>query len=425
MKIKYGLRLIFLTLLALFLQATPSAGAYDALAKRTPFYDPDVVVNTCSSSTNLVGSENAEKIYHFFISQGMQPFQAAGIMGNMQAEAHFETRLVEYGYKNSRGEVSVAGKPSSLDDNVPPDQPNLQDGKDKGQPGYGLIQWTKGRKQPLRDASASGTPLASDLGLQLNNIMTELNGPYKKAAYDPLLASKDVDEATSVILDNYEIPGNKPVQRPIRQGFARDILAKFGSSTEASSSTPASSSSAAPTTSGCVSTGVGEYQNPLRDIKNLRPGRIDQGVDYGGDGPVYAIGNGTVTIARISGTGWPGPDGGSGSYVGYLLSDGPAAGKTIYVAENCTLKVKKGDSVNANTELCEMHNAWPNIETGWSEPAASQTLAHSVYSEGDATAYGVNFDALMQKLGAPAGHYENPAQRSAPVGSLPSDWPNW
>src|SRR5689334_18167388 len=98
--------------LALLLILVPSVthaltqDALDSVLSGTEFYDPNATSESCSSSANLVGSENAEKIYHFFISQGMQPYQAAGIMGNMQAESHFETRLVEYGYKNSRGEVS-------------------------------------------------------------------------------------------------------------------------------------------------------------------------------------------------------------------------------------------------------------------------------------------------------------------------------
>src|SRR5262249_3493271 len=37
-----------------------------------------------------------------------------------------------------------------------------------------------------------------------------------------------------------------------------------------------------------------QYCNPYRGIPNLAPQRLDQGVDYGGAGPIYAMGPGTI-----------------------------------------------------------------------------------------------------------------------------------
>ncbi len=179
-------------------------------------------------------------------------------------------------------------------------------------------------------------------------------------------------------------------------------------------------------TSASGATTVGNYQNPLRDVKNLVPMRIDEGVDYGGDGPVYAIGNAKVTYVN-TGSGWPGP--GStpqhqtpGTFIGYTLSDGLAAGKTVYVAENCTdVKVKVGDTVNTSTVLCTMHNEFPYIETGWAQQGVDLAMAQSVYHEGDVTAFGVNFSQLMKKLGAPEGN----SDASSAIGALPAGWPTW
>ena len=39
------------------------------------------------------------------------------------------------------------------------------------------------------------------------------------------------------------------------------------------------------------------YRNPLRDVSGLNPERIDMGVDFGGSGPVYALGNAVITNA--------------------------------------------------------------------------------------------------------------------------------
>lgn len=167
---------------------------------------------------------------------------------------------------------------------------------------------------------------------------------------------------------------------------------------------------------------IGGYKNPLRDIKGLGPSRIDEGVDYTGGGPVYALGAGVVTFASGQ-TSWPG-----GTYIIYQLKDGAAKGKYVYVAENCTVRVHQGQQVTSDTVLCDMHNAFPYIETGWSTSTQQTPMSSDVYhtvADGSATAYGVNFDALMHKLGAPAGIYQFPNQKGHPVGSLQSGWPTW
>lgn len=177
----------------------------------------------CIPGVPLSGSDNPEKVWNFFISKGLTATQAAGFMGNMQAEAHFEPRLVEYGWLNSRGERSVPGKPSSLDDNVPPDQ------NSEGQPGYGIVQWTSpNRKQGLRDMAASRNMIAGDLGLQLDYLWLELTTAYK-GVYDELVATTTLEDSTRLILYKYENPDNKEKEMPKRLRFATDFLTRFGS----------------------------------------------------------------------------------------------------------------------------------------------------------------------------------------------------
>jgi hypothetical protein len=161
------------------------------------------------------------------------------------------------------------------------------------------------------------------------------------------------------------------------------------------------------------------YKNPLRDVKSLAPHRVDEGVDYAGTGPVYPLGNGKV-LGLGANSDWP-----NHVFIVYQLTDGPANGKYVYMAEDCTPHVSVGQSVTADTVLCTMFNGNSGIETGWAAPPSSGTiaLAHDVYQEGHSTAYGINFDKLMQKLGAPAGTYDYPGE--TPEGSLPSGWPSW
>ncbi len=193
---------------------------------------PDLGVSACTcGSAQLTGNTNEEKVYQFFLRQGLTNVQAAGIMGNMQAEAHFEPRLVEYGWPNSRGEKSVPGKPSSLDDTMPPNQ------NSKGQPGYGIVQWTSpGRKQGLIALGQSrGITKLGDLSLQLDYVMQELNGGYR-SVYAQLKSATTAEAAAMIIMNGYEIPGDKAKQGPIRTNFARGFLAKYGSTTVTSGS---------------------------------------------------------------------------------------------------------------------------------------------------------------------------------------------
>jgi hypothetical protein len=48
------------------------------------------------------------------------------------------------------------------------------------------------------------------------------------------------------------------------------------------------------------------YLNPLRNVSDLELERIDQGVDFSGLGPVYALGDGIVLNASADYPGWEG-----------------------------------------------------------------------------------------------------------------------
>jgi hypothetical protein len=151
--------------------------------------------------------------------------------------------------------------------------------------------------------------------------------------------------------------------------------------------------------------------------------RIDQGVDYGGYGPVYAMGKGKVL--NLTNSGWPG-----GTFIVYQLLEGPAAGKFVFFAENCPVSpsLRISQIVDSSTRICTMVDASPHIEIGWADGAAlGAAKAHSVWGssvddENHYTAYGLNFSQLLEKLGAPAGTIKTGAQK---LGSLEAGWPTW
>jgi hypothetical protein len=165
------------------------------------------------------------------------------------------------------------------------------------------------------------------------------------------------------------------------------------------------------------------YGNPLRAISGLIPERIDQGVDFGGSGPIYAIGDAVITNATDTSGGWPG-----GGWITYRLTDGPAAGLMVYVAEDVTPTVQVGQTVTSSTVIANMFIGGSGIETGWATSDGSTAESQMPEAGGIngggpfPTEVGLNFDALLQTLGVPAA----PNVGDSPGGTLPSNYPtNW
>ena len=162
------------------------------------------------------------------------------------------------------------------------------------------------------------------------------------------------------------------------------------------------------------------YLNPLRAIAGLLAERIDMGADFGGSGPIYAIGDAVVTNATGTSAGWPG-----GGWITYQLTDGPAAGLQVYVAEDVTPAVQVGDHVTSKTIVAHMYNGGAGIETGWAQPDGSSAESQLPVAGGISgagpfpSAVGVNFDNLLEALGVPPAN--NAGQ--APYGVLPPNYP--
>jgi murein DD-endopeptidase MepM/ murein hydrolase activator NlpD len=166
---------------------------------------------------------------------------------------------------------------------------------------------------------------------------------------------------------------------------------------------------------------AGYYLNPLRAVSGLTPERIDQGVDFGGSGPIYALGDAVVTNAANGySTGWPG-----GGWITYQLTDGPDAGLVVYVAEDVTPTVQVGQHVSASTVIANMFAGAVGIETGWSQPgglATESALPEAGGIGGNGpfpTRIGVSFDELLQSLGVPAA----PNLTQPAYGLLPANYP--
>lgn len=165
------------------------------------------------------------------------------------------------------------------------------------------------------------------------------------------------------------------------------------------------------------------YENPLRAVTGLVPERIDQGADFSGTGPVYPIGDAVITNAQATNSGWPG-----GGWITYRLTDGPAAGLYVYVAENVTPTVSVGQAVTPSTVIANMYQGYYGIETGWAMPSGYTAESQAPEAGGISgagpfpTELGTNFDELLQALGVPAA----PNRYDYPSGVLPAGYsPDW
>ena len=168
-----------------------------------------------------------------------------------------------------------------------------------------------------------------------------------------------------------------------------------------------------------VAVGPG-YQNPLRDVSGLVPERVDMGVDFGGSGQVYALGDAVITNATGTSGGWPG-----GGWITYKLTDGPDAGLTVYLAEDVSPVVQVGQHVSSASVIANMYAGGDGIETGWAQQSglsAESQLAEAGSVGGNGpfpTRIGLSFEELLQSVGVPAA----PNRDQYPYGLLPANYP--
>lgn len=142
------------------------------------------------------------------------------------------------------------------------------------------------------------------------------------------------------------------------------------------------------TSGGINVTNSAGLSNPIG--KGLVRGRIDEGVDFTGSGPLYAMGDGSIT--EVIGSGWPG-----GIYINLKMDNG----QDVYYAENITPMVVVGERVKAGQQIGHANGFYPYIEIGFGTGQPQTAAASSHYSEGQQTSEGQGMASLLTSLGAP------------------------
>lgn len=208
------------------------------------YYDPDFVGVPCSAdgsiTTGLIGSDNPSKIFNYFVNKGLTPAQAAGFLGNLQAESGFNPSIEEGG--------------RIVDENYNP----------INGVGFGLVQWTfDARQLPLEAYAKETNRKINDLSLQLDYIWKEITDPALKTGqhWENTLenlkkTSTPIEAATAVHYD-YERSGAWPGFPAERGVYANDWFTKLG----ASASSPDSSTGSSVMCGDTNGVGIGDYMS--------------------------------------------------------------------------------------------------------------------------------------------------------------------
>lgn len=163
----------------------------------------------------LVGSNNQQKAFNYFVANGYTPEQSAGIVGNMIHESGVE--------------------PARLQSTAPGTVTHARDAA--GSPaGWGIVQWTPAGKM-INPSLQAGTPEAEieSLEYQLEFLHGQLegNGPLAEgAAGDALKAAQTVEAAAVAFGQKFErFLGSENLNHPEyaeRKATATEVLDTFG-----------------------------------------------------------------------------------------------------------------------------------------------------------------------------------------------------
>jgi hypothetical protein len=219
------------------------------------WYDPNatcgVTPDANTGTVVIVGGDNPEKVWNFLRAKGLTSEQAAGVMGNIQAESGFNPGIVEGG--------------SGI--------------------GFGIAQWSFGRRTALEAAAREKSVDVADLGFQLEYLYQELNvrtadrPEYRQygTEWKAVSAQTTIDDALVAFHHEFEIshlmdtPDPRAAVIAARGGFAHNWFDKFSGNApgEGGGSNPGEPCAQAPT--GNLNKALLEYAWPTYRGNDITP----------------------------------------------------------------------------------------------------------------------------------------------------------
>lgn len=277
-----------------------------------------------STSTNLPGRNNEEKIWNYLVSElKFNDKQAAGIMGNIEQESGFSPTAVGPAPYNA----------------------------------YGFAQWVGNRQTNLKNFAQEKGKNKSNLGVQLEFLKKELEGDYKTSVYEPIKNADSIAAATRIWLERFEVPCFPGIQcdpeMNKRLPMSQNWYNKFSGGQADNSSSSAEEASGCSGGSG-ESTGELDWPLPkqyaLSSCYGQRNGRLHSGVDISAPRgtSVKAADGGEVVQAGAE------DPGGFGNTVIIKHSNGLY---TLYAhLKDGSIDVRKGQNVGQGDKIAEVNN---------------------------------------------------------------------
>lgn len=292
-----------------------SVNHYNSSEIKNQLYEPtgcDPSQGDSAGGGNLVGSDNIEKAYNYFVQKGLQPFQSAGIIGNLMQESGVNPKSVQ-----------------------------------PGGAGRGIAQWSEGGRWAVLQSWAGNRDIWA-LDTQLDFIWHEMNNvaPWKEAL-PAVKGATTIEAATEAFEEKYEKAGLPNMPRRIQN--AKQVLAKYGNG--APSGAPSAGSNEECTNGGGGVATVGDFTFPLKTNKSIilnNQGNAkwcsdkQENCHHDYNAADIGVPTGTVVIAAKPGT-VAHTQNGRAANVGILGDD-----KHLYYYTHMgpgTIKVRKGQAV--------------------------------------------------------------------------------
>lgn len=159
----------------------------------------------------------ATEVWQYINSYLGNPYGTAGLMGNLYAESG----ICPFRQQNEDYERSWD---LTVDNFRKGDKSNFV--YYDGNTGYSLAQWTTYSRRAAYWDYIGGSEYIGDGAKSLQFLMHELETGYP-GVYNTLVTATSIEEASDIVLSQYEIPENWQEKKETRRSYSRQVYADF------------------------------------------------------------------------------------------------------------------------------------------------------------------------------------------------------